>query len=220
MKAKLVVREEANPRFYRPRSVPFSLKAAVSQELDRLVDNGVLERVDSSLWATPIVVVPKKTGGLRICGDYKLTVNPSLDIDTHPLPKSDELFASLAGGKVFTKIDLANAYQQMLLEEESRVSVTINTHKGLFRYTRLPFGIASAPAIFQRAMDTILAGIPHTACYIDDIIISGKSEAEHMENLKEVLTRLQAYGLKAKRAKCGGLNVSFSVHQLIILVLC
>ena len=202
MKAKLTMREEANPRFYRPRPVPFALKAAVSQELDRLVDKGVLERVDSSPWATPIVVVPKKTGGLRICGDYKLTVNPSLDVDTHPLPRSDELFASLAGGRVFTKIDLANAYQQMLLEEESRAFVTINTHKGLFRYTRLPFGIASAPAIFQRAMDTVLAGIPHTACYIDDIIITGKSEAEHMENLREVLKRLQAYGLKAKRAKC------------------
>ena len=85
---------------------------------------------------------------------YKVTINPELDIDQYPLPKPEELFARLAGGKGFTKIDLTHAYQQMILEESSRKFVTINTHRGLYELTRLPFGVASAPV-----MDTVLQGI-------------------------------------------------------------
>ena len=87
-----------------------------------------------------------------MCGDYKVTVNPMLEVDRYPLPKPDDLFATLAGGKHFTKIDLTNAYQQMSLDKKSRDLVTINTHRGLYRYTQLPFGVASAPSIFQKTM--------------------------------------------------------------------
>jgi hypothetical protein len=90
----------------------------------------------------------------------------------------------LAGGQLFTTLDLSHAYNQLLLDEDSRKYVTINTHKGLYQYTRLPFGIASAPAVFQRTMDTILQGVEDVACYIDDIIIMGKTLAEHMERLE------------------------------------
>ena len=115
--------------------------------------------------------VPKKDGKLRICGDYKVTVNPVLDVEQYPLPKSQELFATLAGGEKFSKLDLQQAYLQLQLEEESRQYVTINTHRGLFEYTRLPFGVASAPALFQKTMDTILQGLPGVKCYIDDILV-------------------------------------------------
>ena len=114
----------------------------------RLEVSGILKRVTHSEWAAPIVSVPKKDGRVRVCGDYKVTVNPSLDIDQYPLPKAEDLFATLANGKAFTKLDLSQAYQQMLLTEQSAKFTTINTHLGLFEYTRLPFGIASAPAIF------------------------------------------------------------------------
>ena len=83
----------------------------------------------------------------------------------------------------------------MLLEEESRKLVTINTHLGLFRYCRLPFGIASAPAIFQHAMDTLLQGIPHVICYIDDVLVTGLTEEEHLQNLTQVLHKLQEQGM-------------------------
>ena len=89
-----------------------------------------------------------------------------LQVDQHPLPNPNELMASLAGGKTFTKLDLTAAYQQMLLDDESAKLVTLNTHRGLYKCTRLPFGVASAPAVFQRAMDSILQGIPYVACYI------------------------------------------------------
>ena len=200
--ASLQVKEGAQPRFIRARPVPFALKAAVEQELERLEKEGILEKVSNSEWATPIVVVPKRGGCLRLCGDYKLTINPILETEVHPLPKPDEIFALLAGGQKFTKLDLANAYQQMVLNKESREILTINTHKGLYWYTRLPFGVSSAPAIFQRTMDTILAGTPHVACYIDDIIVTGTDVADHLRNLGSVLDSLQKHGIKAKESMC------------------
>ena len=102
-------------------------------------------------------------------------------------------------GKVFTKLDLTAAYQQMLMDETSSKLVTINTTKGIFRYTQLPFGVASAPAVFQKTMETILQGMPQVICYLDDILITGRTEAEHAKNLEEVLCRLQEHGVRLKR---------------------
>lgn len=144
--ARLSLKEGVEPRFHWPRPVPLALKAVVSEELNRLVDQGILEQVDSSSWAAPIVVVPKKNGGIRVCGDYKVTINPHLAADIHPLSKPDDIFSSLVGGKLFSKIDLSNAYQQIVLDEDSKAFLTINTQQGLFRYTRLLFEVASAPA--------------------------------------------------------------------------
>ena len=131
-----------------------------------------------------------------------LLATPLLETEVHPLPKPEEIFASSAGGQKFTKLDLANAYQRMVLNKESREVLTINTHKGLYSYTRLPFGVSSAPAIFQRTMDTILAGTLHIACYIDNIIVTGTDVADHLRNLESVLDSLQKHGIKAKESKC------------------
>ena len=91
----------------------------------------------------------KKDGSIQICGDYKRTVNSAAIVDCYPLPKIEDIFASLSGGKTFTKLDLAHAYNQIELDDEAKHLATINTSKGLYRYNRLPFGVASAPAIFQ-----------------------------------------------------------------------
>ena len=95
---------------------------------------GVLEHVSHSQWAAPIVQVPKKDGQIRICGDFKVTVNSVLQVDQYLLPKPEDLFATLVGGQKFTKLDLRQAYQQMPLEETSKELVTINTHQGLYRF--------------------------------------------------------------------------------------
>ena len=214
--AKLRVRSGTNPVFHRPRPVPFAVKDAIERELDRLEKAGIVEKVTHSDWAAPVVVVPKGDGQIRLCGDYKVTVNKSLEVDQHPLPRPEDLFAALAGGVKFSKIDLTQAYQQMVLDEDSRMYVTINTHQGLFRYTRLPFGIASAPAIFQRTMETILQGLSHVQCYIDDILITGSSEEEHLRNLEEVLKRLSQYGIRVKQDKCAFFKetVEYLGHQI------
>jgi len=94
----------------------------------------------------------------------------------------------------------------MSLAEECRDLVVLNTHKGLYRYNRLPFGVASAPAIFQKVMDTILQGLPNVFCYLDDILITGATQIEHLSNLEQVLQRLLKYGVRAKKAKCAHIS--------------
>ena len=166
----------------------------MEQDLERQVHNGVLQRVEYSEWGTPIVVVPKPSKAVRICGDFSVTVNPQLKINQYPIPRPEELFAALNGGKQFTKLDFSEAYLQLELDEESQQFMVINTHKGLFKYTRLPFGIAAAPTVFQQTMDIALQGLPGVVCYLDDIVITGKDKQEHLNNLEQVLSRVQEYG--------------------------
>ena len=109
-KASIQVREGAQPLFLKARPVPYALKEKVEQELQRLEEEGIIYKVSQSDWAAPVVLVPKKDGSLRECGDYKMTVNPWADVDQYPLPNTEDLFATLAGRKVFSKIDLSHAY--------------------------------------------------------------------------------------------------------------
>ena len=166
------------------------------------MDIGVIEPVPHSEWATPVVPVIKKDGSVRLCGDFKVTVNPALTAEQYPLPVIEDLFAGLAGGKTFSKIDLNQAYLQMPVVTESQELLTINTHRGLYRYRRLPFGITSAPAVFQRAMDQILSGLSGVQCYLDDILVTGRDEQEHLTNLENTLKRLGEYGLRVRQKKC------------------
>ena len=161
-----------------------------------------------------IVPIPKGDGQIRIGGNYKVIVNANLEVDWHPLPKPEDLLASLSGGQQFAKLDLKHAYQQMMLDGDSRKFVTINTQKGLYCYTRLSFRVAFAPAIFQRTMDSILQGIPQVLCYLDDILITGASKENHIHNLEEVLSRLQQYGIRVNSNKC--VFLQSSVEYLLI----
>ena len=197
MKASLTLKENAQPKFCKARPIPYALKERVEKELERLESEGIIQKVDHSDWATPIVAVPKGDNSVRICGDYKVTVNPQLEVDQYPLPKIQDIFASLAGGQKFTKIDLRQAYNQLEMNENSKSFLTINTHKGLYSYNRLVFGIAASPSIWQRTMDQVLKDIPNTSCILDDIIITGNSDEEHLKTLETVLQRLQDYNLHA-----------------------
>ena len=201
--AKIHVDPGATPRFCRARTVPYAMRGLVEEELSRLVTEGTLEPVASSEWAAPIVAVLKgDKKSVRICGDFKMTVNPVSKLDKYPIPRVEDIFATLENGKFFTKLDLSQAYLQLPLDSESRKYMVINTHKGLFRYTRLPYGVASAPGIFQRVMESLLQGIPGVTVYIDDILISSATEEEHLKALEEVLRRLAQVGLRVKKPKC------------------
>ena len=180
--------------------------------LDHLEAEGVIEKITYSDWAAPIVTVPKKDGTIRICGDYKVTVNPVLEGDKYPLPRIEDLFAKLTGGKIFTTLDMTHAYHQLVLDSESQKYVVVNTHRGLYQYKRLPFGIASAPSQFQRIMDQILQGMKH----VDDIIITGATEEEHLANLTEVLQRFREQRIRLKREKCRFMrkSVDYMGHRI------
>ena len=202
-KAKIHIVPNVAPHFCRARPVPYALRSLVEEELERLVKQGVIEPVTYSDWAAPIVPVLKKDKkSLRICGDFSTTVNKASRLDCYPIPKVDDLFAKLAGGKQFSKLDLSQAYQQLLLYDEAKKYVVINTHKGLFQYNRLPFGVSSAPGIFQRTMESLLQDIPGVVVYLDDILITGANDQDHLANLELVLDRLEKSGLRLKRSKC------------------
>ena len=201
-KAQLHMDPNVPPSFHRPRPIPYAVKDKVEAELERLEREGILKPRQFSQWASPIVAVTKKDGSVRICGDYKVSVNKAMACDVHPIPRSEDIFAAMAGGVTFSKLDLSHAYLQLQLEESAKDYVVINTHKGLFEYTRMPFGITAAPAIFQRTMDNILQGLKHVCVYIDDILITGESEEEHLRTLKEVLNRLEKAGVRLKKEKC------------------
>ncbi|XP_029551127.1 uncharacterized protein K02A2.6-like [Salmo trutta] len=219
---KLFVDPQAEPRFFKPRTVPYAMKKKVEDELERLQEANVITPVQFSRWAAPIVPVLKSDGTVRICGDYKLTINRASKLDAYPLPRVEDLFATLAGGKTFSKLDMSHAYQQLLLDEDSKEYVTVNTHKGLFRYNRLVFGVASSPAIFQRTMDNLLQGIPHVAVYLDDILVTGETEEEHLHHLDQVLKRFSEAGLRLKRSKCTfqAQSVTYLGHKITAQGLC
>ncbi|XP_046590230.1 uncharacterized protein LOC107227278 [Neodiprion lecontei] len=162
----------------------------VSPEIDRLVTEKILWPVEVSDRGTPVVPTIKPDGTVRLCGDYKVTVNPNIAIDRCPLPKVEHLIASLQRGKFFTKIDLKEAYAQVPLSEDSKKYLTINTHKGLYQYNKLAYGIASAPGYFQREMEKILAKMRNATVFLDDIIIKGGTMTEIVKNSTEVVEKL------------------------------
>ena len=202
MKAKFYVDDTVKLRFCQPRPVPFALRAKVEDELYRMQDAGIIRPVEFSEWAAPIVPVLRSTSAVRICGNYKVTINRAVKVDKYPIPNLSDLFTQLSGGTVYTTLDMSHAYLQVVLDEESRPLTTINTSKGLFEFERLPFVVSSSPGIFQRIMEQLLLNIPMTVVYLDDILVAGRTHEEHDRNLATVLTRLQDARLRLKKEKC------------------
>ncbi|CAK1598289.1 unnamed protein product [Parnassius mnemosyne] len=200
-KATLRVREGATPVFCRARPLPYALKDRVDAELDAMLREGVIEPVESSDWATPLVPVRKADGGLRICADYKVTLNPVLLVDRFPLPRINDLLVGMNGAKIFSKIDLSQAYNQIELDNSKNLTV-INTHRGLFTYNRLVYGLSSSPGIFQRIMSNLFHDIEKVEVFLDDLIIGSSNEREHLQILETVLSRLHKNGMKLRKDKC------------------
>ncbi|XP_064486026.1 uncharacterized protein K02A2.6-like [Ornithodoros turicata] len=154
----------------------------------------VIEPVTASEWISPIVVARKKDGKIRLCVDLRGS-NKAVVVDAFPLPTMDELLYQLAGAKVFSKLDLTAAYHQVVLAPESRDLTAFITHRGLYRYKRVCFGLASAPSAFQKMFD-LFKDCPGVKCYLDDIIVFGVNEQDHLKNLHRVLQLISNAGLK------------------------
>ena len=162
----------------------------------------------SSQWAAQLVIVPKRdekgvVSGWRICGDYR-NLNAVTKADAEPLPLMDTVFDQLAGMKYFSKLDLLKGFNQIPVESKSRELMAVSTPAGLYQPTVMPFGVKNAPGSFQREMRRVLSGRLNNGVfvYIDDIIIYSRTEAEHIELIDWVLSRLEAEGYFANPGKC------------------
>ena len=182
--------------------MPYAIKPMVEKEVRRLVEEGVLEPTRQSEWSTPVVTVLKEDGTIRLAADFKISINQYLSKEHYPLPNPKDIFATLAGGKVFCSLDLSEAYLQLPVAKESQKLLTVNTSLGLFTFTRLPYGVTTGPAIFQSVMDQILHKVAKVACYLDNILISGETEEECYERLITVLERLRKHNIRVRTDKC------------------
>ncbi|XP_038106859.1 uncharacterized protein K02A2.6-like [Culex quinquefasciatus] len=199
---KLELEEDARPIFRKPRTVAYKFVDKVAEELDTMERDGVISKCDRSSWGTPLVPVIKADGSIRLCGDYKTTVNMHVKDVIHPLPTVDEVFSKLNGGKRFSKLDLSKCYNQFVLDEESREVCAISTGKGVYKMNRLPFGIRPASGIVQRIIEQLLCGIPGVQNFLDDVLVTGRTDREHLENLAKVFDVLEQAGLKLNLKKC------------------
>lgn len=188
----------------------------MSQELKRLIQQDVIKLTESSEWVSPVVVTKEKDGNIRLCVDLR-EPNKTIVVDSFPLPHMEEMFAELRGSTVFSMLDLQSAYDQVLLHEDSRSLTSFITHEGLFRYKQVPYGLVSGPGCFQRLMSTILKGLVHVNCYLDDVIALGKTVEEHDKNLNAALQRLETAGLKLNFDKCHirQTELSFLGHTIL-----
>ena len=185
-----------------PYRSPVIYREKISQMIDKMRADGIIQPSHSP-WASPIVIVPKKDGSLRFCVDYR-RLNAVTRKDVYPLPRIEDILASLGEAKRFTSLDLASGYWQIELDESAREKSAFTTHRGLYEFTRMPFGLCNAPATFQRVMQQVLAGVEWDSVFsfIDDLLVASKTFSEHLNHLREVLQRLRAANLRLKTRKC------------------
>lgn len=129
---KLGLKADAVPKFIKARPVPFAFQKKIDEEIDSLIELNIISPASSTEWGTPVVPIIKPNGKIRLCGDYKTTLNRFLVEVKHPLPRAEDIFATLNGGKLFSKLDLNRGFNQLVLDEESRRIAALSTHRGVF----------------------------------------------------------------------------------------
>ncbi|KAI2642379.1 Retrovirus-related Pol polyprotein from transposon opus [Labeo rohita] len=192
---KVQVSSTVKPVRQKLRHLPLSIRKEVSTELNLLLTSGIIELIDASEWVSPLVVVRKRDGRIRLCVDLR-EPNKSVIMDCYPIPNMEDLFTELAGASHYSQIDLSSAYHQLPLHPDSRNLTAFITHEGLFRFTQVPFGLASAPLAFQKMMQTVLKELDGVKNYLDDIIVYGNSQEAHDKHLQAVRQRLDEVGLQ------------------------
>ncbi|XP_077378012.1 uncharacterized protein LOC144019084 [Festucalex cinctus] len=186
----------------RYRRIPPSEYEDVKAHINQLLEAQVIKE-SSSPYASPIVLVRKKDGSLRLCVDYRL-LNSKTRKDAFPLPRIEESLDALCGARWFSTIDLASGYNQVPVSEPDQHKTAFCTPFGLFEFNRMPFGLCNAPSTFQRLMQRMFGDQQGQSLllYLDDIVVFSSSVAQHLQRLELVLGRLQKEGLKAKLEKC------------------
>ena len=199
---KIRLRDDAEPYHVgTPRTIPIPLMPRVAEELQGMEASGVITKItDPTDWCSPMSVVPKKSGQIRICVDLR-KLNTAVKRESYTLPTIDDILPKLSGSKYYTSLDASRGYWQLPLSDESAKLTTFITHQGRYCFRRLPYGICNASEIFQRKMTELLETTSAVA-YQDDIIVFGKTEKEHDDELAKVLDIISKSGLKLNKQKC------------------
>ena len=198
----LHINPEVKPVAQALRRPAFSLREKIEKKLEELQQEDIIEAVDGPTpWVNPVVNVPKPNGDVRLCVDMRCA-NQATIRERHPIPTVDEILQAINEGTVFSKLDLKCGYHQIELSEESREITTFVTHKGLFRYKRLMFGISSAPEKYQQVIQQVLQECEGPANISDDIVVHGCGREKHNKRVEKVLARLQEKGLTLNKEKC------------------
>jgi hypothetical protein len=184
-KATLTLKQNATPVYRRDRLVNYASLPIVEQELDRLLNLGVIKPVKHADWAVPVMVVKKPDGSARLCVDYSTGLNDALQLHQHPLPVPEDIFATLNGGHVFS---------------QSTCHLALNRHR----------------VIFQAIMDKMLAGLPFTTAYLDDIVVVSRSQDDHRRHLHAVFDRINEYGFRVRPRKCSFFQLSIKYLGFIV----
>ncbi|XP_033725232.1 uncharacterized protein K02A2.6-like [Pecten maximus] len=194
------------------RRVPYNLRDRLEKKLLELEDLDIIEPVHGpTSWVSPIVVVPKGDTDIRLCVDMR-QANTAVLRERFPIPTVDEVLQDMNCSKVFSKIDIKWAYHQIMLAEKSRDITTFVTHKGLYRYKRLMFGVSCAPEMFQKVVQQVLQGCEGVQNIMDDVIVHGSSQDEHDQRLREAVRVLSESGMTLNSDKC-----EFNMSKLVFM---
>ena len=198
----------------KPYPVPLHLEDALNKELDSMLNTGLIEPSEA-YYASPLVLVKKPDGGIRVCVNYK-NLNAHTLVSPYPFLSPDDIMDRLGGSKFYSKFDLCKGYYQIPLEEKSREYSTFVCKRGLYRFTVMSMGLVSAGATFTRMMRKLLDGSVNLDNYLDDVLCHTKSWEDHMVSLRDFFSRIRAANLRLKPSKCelGGNSVSFLGHKV------
>ena len=198
----------------KPYPVPLHLEDALNKEIDSMLNAGIIEPSED-YYASPLVLVKKPDGSIRVCVNYK-ALNAKTLVSPYPMLSTDDIMDKLGGSKFYSKFDLCKGYYQIPLEENSRKYSTLICKRGLYRFTVLPMGLVSAGATFTRMMRKLLNGTENLDSYLDDVLCHTKTWEEHISSLRVFFTRVQDANLRLKPSKCelGGNSVSFLGHKV------
>ena len=185
-----------------PRRCSPETRKKIQENVEELLKSGII-KASRSPWSSPVVLVPKKGGKTRFCVDYR-KLNDVTRKEIYSIPRCDDVLDGLGGKRWFSTLDLQNGYFQIPLSESSKEKTAFATWNGHYEFNYMSFGLATAPCTFQRAMDSVLAGLKYNVCqvYLDDVIISSKTFKEHIQYIAKVLKRFQTARLKLRSSKC------------------
>ena len=198
----IYLKDNTTPTVYPARRVPAAMQNKLKQELSRLEDLRIIEKVITPTeWVNSMVMVEKKDGSIRLC-IHPLNLNKSIKRPHYPIPTLDDVTSKLYGAKIFTKLDARSGYWSIPLSEDSSYLTTFSTIYGRYRFKRMPFGIISAQDEFQRRMEDAFEGLEGFFIIIDDMIVYGATQEEHDERLAAILEHALAKGIRFNKDKC------------------